>query len=70
MFADKAKIHQTNTCSGPQSMKSWTKHINGAAALVRLRGKEQLSRPNARHIFVHLRTQMVSRLIQNLIWSH
>jgi hypothetical protein len=51
---------QTNTCSGPQSMKSWTKHINGAAALLHLRGKEQLATPIGRNLFVHLRTQVVS----------
>lgn len=41
-------------------MDAWTKHITGAAALVQLRGKEQLRTPLGYYIFVHLRAQVVS----------
>jgi len=41
-------------------MVSWTKHINGAAALLALRGKQQLKTPIGRQLFVHLRSQVVS----------
>jgi hypothetical protein len=55
---------QTNTCSSPQSMQSWTKHTTGAAALLNLRGKQQLETSIGHHLFVHLRTQVVS-----IYWS-
>jgi hypothetical protein len=41
-------------------MKSWTKHTNGAAALLSLRGKYQLRTTIGHNIFVHLRAQVVS----------
>jgi hypothetical protein len=56
-------LYETNTCTGPQSMKSWTKHVSGAAALLSLRGKQQLATTIGRQVFYHLRTQVVSRLI-------
>jgi hypothetical protein len=51
-------------------MKSWTKHITGAAAILSLRGKKQLQTPIGRHLFVHLRTQLVRHyLIMTLFLS-
>jgi hypothetical protein len=41
-------------------MESWTKHISGAAALLTLRGKQQLKTSIGRQLFVNLRTQVVS----------
>lgn len=40
-------------------MKSWTKHVSGAAALLSLRGKQQLRTLIGRQLFYHLRTQVV-----------
>ncbi|KAI9642504.1 hypothetical protein NHQ30_009309 [Ciborinia camelliae] len=51
-------LYETNTCTGPQSMQSWTKHIIGASSLMQLRGKQCLETPIGRHLFVHLRTQV------------
>jgi hypothetical protein len=51
---------QTNTCSGPQSMASWTKHIIGASSLLKLRGKNCLENPIGRSLFINLRAQIVS----------
>jgi hypothetical protein len=53
-------LTQTNTCCSRQSMQSWSKHVNGAAALLRLRGKTQLQTSIGHHLFVHLRSQVVS----------
>ena len=57
-------LYETNTCTGPQSMKSWTKHVSGAAALLSVRGKQQLATTIGRQVFYHLRTQVVSCPIQ------
>lgn len=53
-------ISQVNTCNSRQSMESWTKHVNGAAALVNLRGKQQLQSPIGHQLFVNLRGQVVN----------
>jgi hypothetical protein len=55
-----ANFIQTNTCNSWQSMESWTKHVNGAAALMNIRGKNQLQTQVGHHIFAHLRSQVVS----------
>jgi len=57
-------LYETNTCDSPQSMKSWTKHINGAAALLQLRGKDQLKSPIGYRLFVHLRSQVITNCLQ------
>lgn len=43
-------------------MESWTKHISGAAALLNLRGKQQLKTFIGHQLFVNLRGQVVSSL--------
>ena len=51
---------QTVTCSDPESMRSWVNHVQGATAIARLRGTDQLRTATGRMIFVSLRTQIVS----------
>ncbi|KAG4439020.1 hypothetical protein IFR05_005484 [Cadophora sp. M221] len=46
------------------SMETWTRHITGASALLQLRGKEQLRTPIGYHLFIHLRTQVITNCIQ------
>jgi len=55
---------QTNTCNTPRSMKYWLNHVNGAAALLALRGEEQLDSEFGRTLFIHTRTQIVSACYQ------
>ncbi|KAF7896748.1 uncharacterized protein EAF01_009151 [Botrytis porri] len=57
-------LYEINTCTGPQSMKSWTKHVIGASSLMQLKGKQCLETPIGRHIFAHLRTQIITNCIQ------
>ncbi|KFZ08869.1 hypothetical protein V501_05792 [Pseudogymnoascus sp. VKM F-4519 (FW-2642)] len=57
-------LFETNTCNTPRSMKSWTQHINGAAQILYLRGKEQLQTETGRQIFRYLRTQIVINSMQ------
>ncbi|TKA71325.1 hypothetical protein B0A49_05369 [Cryomyces minteri] len=55
---------ETITCSSPQSIKSWANHVNGATAIVRLRGIEQLQTKVGNYMFVYLRTQIVIDCLQ------
>ncbi len=41
-------------------METWTKHITGATALLKLRGKEPLTTPLGYALFVQVKTQSVS----------
>jgi len=52
------------TCAAPQSLKAWTSHINGATAIAKVRGRNQLQTQIGRHIFTHLRTQVFVDCIQ------
>lgn len=49
---------------GRQSPTSWTAHIEGAAQLLQMRGREQFERPIGRHLFLHtshsLRTSCIT----------
>ena len=51
---------QTVTCSNPESMRSWANHVNGAIAIARLRGTDQLRTKIGRKIFAIVRLQVVS----------
>lgn len=42
-------------------MKAWEQHIAGAAALLKLRGKQQLQTERGLRLFVSLRNQLVCR---------
>lgn len=53
-------ITQTLTCKTHKSMQSWTNHILGATALLKLRGVEQLQNKTGLRLFQMLRAQTVS----------
>ncbi|RFU24018.1 hypothetical protein B7463_g12321, partial [Scytalidium lignicola] len=57
-------LFETNTCDAPRSMKSWTRHTNGAIQLLYLRGKEQLQTYTGRKIFIQLRSQIIVHALQ------
>jgi hypothetical protein len=59
----KLMLPQNNTCNAPPSMRAWLKHINGATALLELRGKQQLESELGRRLFAHLRIQIVNSCI-------
>ena len=52
------------TCAAPSSLKAWANHINGATAIAKVRGQNQLQTPIGRQIFTHLRTQVMIDCIQ------
>ncbi|MCJ1377863.1 hypothetical protein MMC17_000959 [Xylographa soralifera] len=57
-------LYETNTCTSPRSMQSWTQHISGAVQLLRLRGKEQLQTRTGHQLFRQLRGQVVINCMQ------
>jgi hypothetical protein len=48
--------------STDESRTVWTRHINGAVTLVKLRGEEQLKNPTSLHLFRAVRASMVCSL--------
>ncbi|KAF7596132.1 hypothetical protein BBP40_003394 [Aspergillus hancockii] len=48
------------TCSTSASLESWAQHIRGAAALIELRGAEQIREVIGMRMFTHLRVQIIS----------
>ncbi|EXK24007.1 hypothetical protein FOMG_19247 [Fusarium oxysporum f. sp. melonis 26406] len=52
-------LNQTVTPSSNDSSSSWDKHVDGALALIQLRGAGQLCNRIGRSIFLNLRTEIV-----------
>lgn len=48
------------TSRAPESIDSWTNHINGATALLDLRGTDQFKTRTGLRLFLYLRYQIVS----------
>jgi len=57
-------IFETVTGCDQRSMAAWAEHINGAAALVKLRGLEQLRTPVGRRMFVQVTSSLLISCIQ------
>ncbi|KUJ18922.1 uncharacterized protein LY89DRAFT_582364 [Mollisia scopiformis] len=51
--------YEVNTCNSRQSMDTWSKHMDGASALMQLRGREALRTPVGYQLFKQLRTQVI-----------
>lgn len=57
--------HSRSPCRRPiltfvcRSMESWTQHIDGAAALLELRGEDQFQHQFGLRLFIQLRGQIV-----------
>lgn len=43
----------------PETLPQWGLHTDGAVALIKMRGKEQLENDQSRRLFLAVRTQMV-----------
>lgn len=43
----------------PETLPKWGLHTDGAIALIKMRGKEQLNNPQSLKLFTAVRTQMV-----------
>lgn len=52
-------LAQVVTSRAPQDIDLWTNHINGAMALLEMRGPDQLNTETGLRLFMHLRYQIV-----------
>jgi hypothetical protein len=52
-------LAQVVTSRAPQDIDLWTNHINGAMALLEMRGPDQLKTETGLRLFMHLRYQIV-----------
>ncbi|MCJ1309037.1 hypothetical protein MMC25_002692 [Agyrium rufum] len=59
-------IYEASTCQN-NSIMAWTNHVEGAAALIKLRGSEQLDRSMGRRLFTQLRAQILITCIAKRI---
>ncbi|KAF2501011.1 hypothetical protein BU16DRAFT_449975 [Lophium mytilinum] len=57
-------LFENITCSSPSSIQAWAKHVSGALAIARLRGRQQLENDLGRRLFLHLRNQVLIDCIQ------
>lgn len=57
-------LYETNTCHNRGSMDAWTRHITGATAILKLRGKRKLSTQIGRGLFIHHRSQVIANCLQ------
>ena len=47
-----------------RSLKAWAEHVNGAAALLKLRGIQQLATPMGRRLFAQVTNELVTTCLQ------
>ncbi len=57
-------IFETVTGFNQRSLNAWAEHISGAAALVKLRGLEQLRTPAGRRMFIQVTSSLLISCIQ------
>nr|UPX44848.1 hypothetical protein FAC5L9_11 [Penicillium camemberti] len=61
-------IYEVVTSRAPQDIDLWTNHINGAMALLEMRGPDQLNTETGLLLFMHLRYQIVRLSPQFVFW--
>ncbi|PWY88786.1 C6 finger domain protein [Aspergillus sclerotioniger CBS 115572] len=59
-------IFEVVTSRGARAIDNWTNHIDGAAALLELRGVEQLQEEQGLQLFLKLRYQILAKIISCL----
>ncbi|RDW74132.1 hypothetical protein BP5796_07574 [Coleophoma crateriformis] len=57
-------IFETMTGTNPKSLEAYQNHFNGAAAVVKLRGREQLATPAGRRMFIQVTTNLIMICMQ------
>ena len=57
-------IYETVTGSNNKSIRDWAEHVRGAAALLKLRGREQLKTARGRRMFVQVASTLMISCIQ------
>lgn len=57
-------LFENITCSTPQSLQAWAKHVSGATTLAQIRGHSQFQYDLGRRMFAYLRNQILIDCIQ------
>ncbi|CZR57327.1 related to negative acting factor [Phialocephala subalpina] len=60
-------IFETIAGAKELSLREWTEHVNGAATLVKLRGRTQLKHPGSLGLFIHATTHVMVSCVQREI---
>ncbi|KAJ5333362.1 uncharacterized protein N7506_007145 [Penicillium brevicompactum] len=60
-------LYETVTLNFDNDLNSWDRHVNGALALVQLRGVSQLRNRIGRSIFLNLRTEILINSLQHRV---
>lgn len=60
-------IFETVTGNNERSLAAWTEHINGAAALVKLRGEEQFNTQAGKRMFLQVTSNLMLSCIQRTL---
>ncbi|RDW88756.1 hypothetical protein BP6252_00788 [Coleophoma cylindrospora] len=60
-------VYETITASNKMSVKAWTEHLNGAGALIRLRGTAQFKTATGRGLFLQVLNHYLMSCIQREI---
>lgn len=61
-------IFETLAGCNPRSVEAWAQHIHGAAAVVKLRGREQLATPTGRRMFIQVTSSLLMCCIQRQMY--
>jgi len=59
-------IFETITGCNQRSLQAWAEHVNGAAALLKLRGRDQLNTPRGRRMFIQVASSLQICCVSNL----
>ncbi|KIW99096.1 uncharacterized protein Z519_00759 [Cladophialophora bantiana CBS 173.52] len=57
-------LYETVTCSTPQSIRTWSRHVRGATALLSIRGPDTLHPIAVQDVHMHLRLQIIIDCLQ------
>ncbi|MCJ1390213.1 hypothetical protein MMC18_003071 [Xylographa bjoerkii] len=57
-------MFETVTGRNQRSIKAWASHVNGAAALLKVRGPQQMTTPGGRRMFAQVTSSLVTTCIQ------
>ncbi|KAE8452695.1 hypothetical protein EG329_013954 [Mollisiaceae sp. DMI_Dod_QoI] len=60
-------IFETLTGNNERSLAAWTEHINGAAALVKLRGRDQFNTPAGKRMFLQVTGSLMLSCVQRTV---
>lgn len=57
-------LYETVTGNSQKSLSAWATHVNGAAALIKMRGPEQLSTPSGLRMFIQVTSSLLISCVQ------